>query len=128
MLGPPLLLLVEDEPLVADLVETFLEDGGFAVALASDGKAAIALLEADPARFSGVITDIRLAGGLDGWAVARRARELLPHVPIIYVSGDSEGDWPSKGVPQSILVSKPFAPAQILMAISSLLNHGDQSA
>src|SRR3954454_15465544 len=32
------------------------------------------------------------------------------------------GDWPSKGVPNSVLLTKPFAPVQLLTALSNLLN------
>jgi hypothetical protein len=38
------------------------------------------------------------------------------------VSGDSAEDWGSKGVPNSIMLAKPFAPAQLVTAVSQLLN------
>jgi hypothetical protein len=40
------------------------------------------------------------------------------------MSGASAADWPSKGVPNSIMLEKPFAPAQLVTAVSSLLNSG----
>jgi hypothetical protein len=39
-----------------------------------------------------------------------------------YLSGDSAEDWTSKGVPHSIMLPKPFAPAQLVTAVSQLLN------
>ena len=69
--------------------------------------------------------DIRLGAGPDGWAVARRARELVPTMPVVYMSGDSSPEWSSKGVPNSLMVAKPFAPAQIITAVSTLLNAAD---
>jgi hypothetical protein len=39
-------------------------------------------------------------------------------------TGAAADDWPSKGVPNSILLTKPFAPAQLLTALSQLLNAG----
>jgi DNA-binding response OmpR family regulator len=59
---------------------------------------------------------------LDGWEVARRAREISPAFPIVYMSGASAGDWTSKGVPHSIMLAKPFAPAQLVTAVAQLLN------
>jgi CheY-like chemotaxis protein len=59
---------------------------------------------------------------MDGWDVARRAREMEPEFPVVYMTGDSADDWASKGVPKSILLNKPFAPAQLITAISQLLN------
>jgi hypothetical protein len=41
------------------------------------------------------------------------------------MSGDSAPEWTSKGVPNSIMVAKPFAPAQIITAVSTLLNQAD---
>jgi DNA-binding NtrC family response regulator len=68
-----------------------------------------------------LITDIRMSGG-SGWDIAKRARELSPGVPVVYVTGDSAAEWSSKGVPNSLLVEKPFAPAQVVGAISTLMN------
>ena len=61
---------------------------------------------------------------MDGWEVARRAREIDPGFPIVYSSGMSAAEWPSKGVPHSIMLEKPFAPAQLVTAIAQLLNSG----
>ena len=61
----------------------------------------------------------------NGWAVAHRARELHPDVPVIYMTGGSAADWSANGVPNSILVPKPFAPAQIVTAVAQLLNAGN---
>jgi two-component system cell cycle response regulator CpdR len=62
-----------------------------------------------------------LGRGPDGWEIARRARELTPNLPVVYISGHGSADWPSKGVPNSLTLSKPFATAQLITAISSLL-------
>jgi len=59
---------------------------------------------------------------LTGWDVAKRARELNGMLPVIYMTGAAAGDWPSNGVPNSVLVAKPFAPAQIVTAVTHLLN------
>ena len=68
------------------------------------------------------MTDINLLGKLDGWEVGRAAREIDPTMPIIYMTGTHVEEWASKGVPNSLLLAKPFAPAQIVTAISQLLN------
>jgi DNA-binding response OmpR family regulator len=61
---------------------------------------------------------------MDGWEVARHARKIDPKFPIIYMTGASAEQWASRGVPNSILLEKPFAPAQIITAVSNLLNTG----
>jgi DNA-binding response OmpR family regulator len=119
------LFLVEDDALIRELLEASLTEAGFEVVEVSCGTKALAHFEADAARFRAVITDIRLGVGPDGWAVARRARELVPTMPVVYMSGDSSHEWSSKGVPNSLMVAKPFAPAQIITAVSTLLNAAD---
>lgn len=122
MSAAALLLLVEDEELVSELLEGALADAGFQVQAVRRGAEAIDVLEIRVAEFRGLITDINLWGGIDGWEVARRARELAEDLPVVYMTGDSESEWTSRGVPRSILVTKPFAPAQIVTAMASLLN------
>jgi CheY-like chemotaxis protein len=118
----PLLLLADDEPLLIEVLEASLVEAGFDVLIASDGVRAIEHLEADADRFRGILTDVRLGNGPSGWDIARRARELVPTMPIVYISGDSAHEWSAKGVPDSIMLAKPFAIAQITTAIAQLIN------
>jgi DNA-binding response OmpR family regulator len=69
------------------------------------------------------VADIVLRGRIDGWEVAQRAREIDPEFPIIYMTGAKADQWPSRGISNSIL-EKPFAPAQLVTAVSQLLNGG----
>ena len=123
-----LLLLVEDEALIRMNLQDELEEAGFALVVASNGGQAMAELEADATRFRGVLTDIRLGSGPNGWDVARRARELVPGVPMVYISADSAQDWDAQGVPNSVMVAKPFVVAQIITALSTLLNEASSQS
>jgi DNA-binding response OmpR family regulator len=82
------------------------------------------LLSGDHDRYQALVTDISLLGRMDGWEIARRAREIHPDFPVVYMSGQHAEDWASKGVPNSIMLTKPFAPAQLVTAVSQLLNTG----
>ena len=55
----------------------------------------------------------------------RRTRELVPGISVVYISGDSAHEWDSQGVPNRVMVKKPFVAAQIITAISMLLNEAD---
>ena len=123
-----LLLLVEDEALIRVNLQEELDEAGFALVVAANGKQAMAELEADATRFCGVLTDIRLGSGPNGWEIARRARELVPNVPVVYISGDSAHEWDSRGVPNSVMVTKPFVTVQINTALSNLLNEGSSQS
>ena len=58
------------------------------------------LLNADSGS-QGLIIDLNLGEGPDGWAVARLARQLMPALPVVYVSAASEHEWTSMGVPNT---------------------------
>jgi DNA-binding response OmpR family regulator len=119
-------LVVEDEQLIHALLTATLSEGGFAVATAADGEEAIRMLEAPDVSYRALVTDVNLSPGkLTGWDVAKRARELHAEMPVVYMTGAGSHDWPSRGVPNSVLVPKPFAPAQIVTAVSQLLNQAN---
>jgi CheY-like chemotaxis protein len=123
MTASVLVLVVEDDPLIRQILDEALTDGGYAVRVATTGEEAIALLDESGAAFQALITDVDLAPGkLTGWDVARHAREITADIPVIYMSGASGGDWASKGVPKSMLMSKPFTSAQMVTAVSQLIN------
>ena len=117
-------LVVEDDQLVQSLVEETLSDGGFEPGIVTSGEEAVALLKGHKDKYRALVTDINLQGKMDGWDVAQHAREINPEFPVVYMSGAAAADWASKGVPNSIMLSKPFAPAQLLTAVSNLLNSG----
>lgn len=122
MTSPVLLLVVEDEPAIQMLIEAVLEDAGFAVRTAGFGQEAVDILDDSTVQPVGLITDVRLGAGIKGWDVARHARERHPEIAVVYVTGDSAADWAAYGVPKSLLLPKPFANAQLVTAMTTLLN------
>lgn len=122
MQQPLLILLAEDDALIAISLQDALEEACFAVHHVTDAEEAIQTLDAKHKDLSGVVTDINFGRTLDGWAVALRARELVPQFPVVYISGDSAHEHTAKGVPESIMLQKPFAPSQMVTGLSTLLN------
>src|SRR5258707_1073762 len=79
-------LLVEDEFLLADMVAEVLGEHGFEVFTVANAKDALRhLIGGSPCDI--LLTDIKLAGGVDGTVLARLARELRPNLPVVYASG-----------------------------------------
>lgn len=115
------ILVVEDDQQIQGLIEEALSDGGFQPDITGSGEEAVTLLKGGY-QYRGVVTDINLLGKLDGWDVARTAREIHPSIPIVYMTGTHAEQWTSRGVPASVLLVKPCAPAQIVTALSTLLN------
>jgi DNA-binding response OmpR family regulator len=124
----PIVLVVEDDDAIQTLVEAALTDAGFEPAVAPSGEEAVTLLKGMKNQYRALVTDISLRGKMDGWEVAQQAREINPDFPIVYMSGRNAAEWASKGVPNSIMLEKPFAPAQLVTAIANLLNSGTPTA
>jgi DNA-binding NtrC family response regulator len=123
----PVVLIVEDDAAIQAIVDEALIDAGFETAIAPSAEEAVTLLKGKVANYRALVTDINLKGMMNGWEVAKAAREIDPAFPIVYMTGAAAGDWASRGVPNSILLEKPFAPAQLVMAVSQLLNTGTQT-
>ena len=102
-------LFVEDEFFICEWIAQSLSEQGFAVD--SVTNAADALLHITRAPIDVLLTDINLPGGMDGTALARRARELQPNLTIIYASARAATLKQEARVPGSVLLPKPYEPA-----------------
>jgi hypothetical protein len=63
---------------------------------------------------------------MDGWEIAQYAREIDPEFPVVYMSGAAAADWASKGVPNSIMLSKLSGPASYRRLEPSQQWHADK--
>lgn len=114
-------LVVEDEPLVRMAVEEDLIEVGYVVTAVGSGDAAYALLEKGEI-FDVMVTDIRMPGSLDGWELAKRARQLFPTLGVIYASGyPGTMDDP---LPGSFFLKKPYRLAELTNAVNSCRSCG----
>jgi len=120
----PIILVVEDEEPLQEIVHDALKEGGFDLTMVASGQEAMAMIESGAVKFSALVTDINLKGPMKGWEIARLIRQIDPAFPIVYMTGAAADEWASEGVPHSILLNKPFAPAQLVTAVSQLLNGG----
>jgi two-component system cell cycle response regulator CpdR len=123
----PVVLFAEDEVLLRGDVTAALQEAGFVVIAATNGTEAKALLQEHAGSLRAFVTDVNLGAGPDGWDLGHLARELNPDLPVIYASGGTEQEWASKGVPNSLFIGKPYATAQIIVAVSTLMNAAKSS-
>jgi two-component system OmpR family response regulator len=114
------ILYVEDEAIVALNITMALEEEGYVVEHVLSGNAALKAVEDRIADFTALLTDVRLPE-VDGWSIARRARELNPEIPVTYISGDSAIDWRAQGVPGSIMIQKPCSTDDVIATVASML-------
>jgi CheY-like chemotaxis protein len=122
--SPLVIFVVEDEAMIQELLIEPLKEAGYTILRASSGGEAITLLKGqETSSIRALVTDIKLGpSSPSGWDVARRAREVHPDIPVVYITGDSSHDWSAQGVPNSLLITKPFAPVQIVTAVTQLIN------
>jgi CheY-like chemotaxis protein len=102
-------LLVEDEPMICEIAAEALAEQGFEVeAVENAGDALRRLMSSAPVDI--LFTDLNLPGGMDGGALAQRARELHPDLPVIYTSGRRAHMDELDPVEGSMFVAKPYDP------------------
>jgi len=123
----PVILVVEDDDAVQETVHDALKEAGFDVTTVASGREAVEMVESGVVNYSALVTDVNLVGPMKGWEVARLVRQLDPAFPVVYITGAAADDWAAEGVPNSILLNKPFAPAQLVTAVSQLLNTGSST-
>ena len=100
-------LLVEDEPLLGELMTEALIDQGFDVHAAPDAGDALRYLLSG-AEVDILFTDIDLGGGMDGAELAQLAREMRPKLPIVYTSGRRSPDQIA-ALPGAAFLPKPYS-------------------
>ncbi len=128
MPDPTRVLVLDDQPLIADMVSQVLEEEGYAPVCLTSARAALAeIAEVDD--FDAVITDIDLGGKVDGFDIARLIREHRPDAAVIYMSGGAGARFQQERVVGAMFVSKPLELGQISALLARLLGgKGDSSA
>ncbi len=121
---PPSVVLVEDDPNIADLVDMYLRRDGFRVYQATTGERGLDQVRDRAPKL--VILDIGLAGALDGMDVCRRLR-ADSDVPIIMLTArDGEVDRVlGLELGADDYVTKPFSPRELLARVRAILRRAD---
>jgi CheY-like chemotaxis protein len=103
---PPVVLVVDDEPLIRLYAVDVLTDAGFETLEAADAEEAMTLL-AEHAAITVLFTDINMPGPYNGLELARRVHERRPDVQLIITSGKERPD--RSAIPDDgIFLSKPY--------------------
>ena len=110
------LLLVEDEPALANLLKKYLERLGYKVDACTNANAALALLDTHPEEYALLITDLSLPD-MSGDELMTRARLRAPHLPAIIASG-----YPYEPRVTGVeFLQKPFLPNLLAEAVKRAL-------
>ena len=120
--GAATVLVVDEEPIILDMISEELTRQGFSVLVAETGEAALSIIKSNQ-RVDLLFTDIWLPEELDGWRLAETARQTRPKLVVIYVTGYTVER--GKAVPGSIFLKKPYRPSEIVATIRTLIAPDD---
>lgn len=121
-------VLVEDDPNIADLVELYLRRDGFRVYQATDGMRGLDLVRQRSPRL--VLLDVGLPGDVDGLEVCRRLRADGSDVPIIMLTARDDEIDRVLGLELGAddYVTKPFSPRELVARVRAILRRADRPA
>ena len=119
------ILLVEDDPQVAEATQDLLHIMGFDTCWAGDGPAALAFVENDP-KLAVVISDIVMPGGVSGLDLARALRDRRPELPVILTTGYTShaSEVAAEGF---ALIEKPYRREVLAASLRSALENRGRS-
>jgi PAS domain S-box-containing protein len=114
-------LVVEDEPVIRDLIIEVLGDLGYQALEAGDGPSGLKILQSKR-RIDLLITDVGLPG-LNGRQLADQARERRPDLKVLFITGYAENATLANGFlePGMAMMTKPFAVDALARKIGQLL-------
>jgi CheY-like chemotaxis protein len=115
----PVVLVVEDEPLLRMLAVEVVEEAGFVAIEARDADEAVILLESRT-DIALLFTDINMPGSMDGLKLAHAVRNRWPPIKILVVSGQQQlqsFDLPSN----SCFVGKPYQASALVEELRSMV-------
>lgn len=119
--GPPSrLLIVDDDDAVREVTSAVVREFGHTVVDAASGQAALDLLSHDK-RFDLLIVDLAMPH-MDGVAFAAKARAIVPHVLVLFVTGFAARHFIDKPAEDHVM-KKPFRRAQLAEKLRELLPH-----
>jgi len=117
----PLALVVDDEPLIRQLVSTVLRRRGWTVIEAADGSVALSVVGAGPVDL--LVTDYEMPF-VSGVRLAEQLRELHNELPVLMVSGRPEAARKMRSLkgPRTAFVRKPFPLEELVAGIGSIVD------
>jgi CheY-like chemotaxis protein len=120
--GHGTILLVEDEAVVASLVQRVLQGCGYRVLVAADGAAGLRMASGSPVRIDFVLTDIVMPV-MSGPEMVNHLRRERPGLPVLFMSGYTDDALAEHGfaIDDVELLRKPFTPDALVQRVEQFL-------
>jgi CheY-like chemotaxis protein len=120
------ILIVEDEFLIRATLVEVLEDERYEVVAAESGEEALDIIRADGG-IALMMTDMHLAGNMDGLTLASAVRGIRGALPVVYMTGRPDR-VPALDAATEAMVSKPYTSSEIISAINRLLSSARETS
>jgi two-component system, response regulator PdtaR len=117
---PPVVLVVEDEPLVRMTAADELDEAGFLVLEAKNADEAMAVLEAHSDEVQVLFTDVGMPGSMNGMALAEQVYQRWPHVLLLISSGYAR-PHPDEIPDHGHFLPKPYRGATLVRHIVEMM-------
>jgi CheY-like chemotaxis protein len=126
--GNETILVVEDDPLVRDLVITQLRSLGYITIAAADGPQALALVERGAA-FDLLFTDVIMPNGINGLELSDAVAKRCPGTKVLFTSGYTDDTMIHHGRldPGILLLSKPYRRSQLARMVRMALGDAGEA-
>jgi len=119
--GRETILVVEDDEAVRRLMRAALEQNGYRVLVAADGVEALKGLASITGSLDMVITDLVMPG-MNGTELARKVKDRMPGIEVLYISGYAEDLRQSGAIDDSHFLQKPFPPQALARKVRQMLD------
>lgn len=122
--GPETILIAEDEQMLSEAMRTWLEDVGYTVLEARDGREALELAEKYHHPIDLLLTDVMMPGEINGRDLGTRLSEARPNIKILYMTGYVASMLLHRGMTelQDNLLQKPFTIPSMLQRVREVLD------
>lgn len=125
----PMILVVDDEPVVRETVQQLLVRNGFRAKCASGGAESIEMFEPQPQAIDAVLLDFSMPG-MDGMATLEQLRRIRPDIPVVMSSGFA--NQPAISRVQSLdnvgFLNKPFRLDELLQVLTAAVARSERPA
>jgi len=121
--GSETILIVDDRPEVAELARSILDDFGYRVLVAENGREALDLLDGD-ARVDLLFSDLIMPGGMNGVMLAREARRRQPRLKVLLTTGYAEAslERTDAGGEEFDMIAKPYRRSELARKVRIVLD------
>lgn len=113
----PVVLVVDDEPILLDTVAQALRRSGYEVLVAANGDEALEIARRET--FGLLVTDLVMPG-MDGISLAQRLRATRPDLPVLFITGYAGGDLAQRLPTDATVLRKPFRALDLVTSVARL--------